>query len=138
MGHVTAEPSGIIEDSAIIAAGDPIKVPSETETASEKPGNQRHCLQSSVLFYTSGSLRCPRIGTVDSSGAGRSLSDLKKFYLGTWPSYLTDLLSLRHVEAVGARIIVRSSPFIASNLMLGLTFMAQWGKTLSLSCMLRI
>jgi len=31
------------------------------------------------------------------------------FSLGTWPSYLTDLLSLRLVGALGARIKVRSS-----------------------------
>jgi len=31
------------------------------------------------------------------------------FYSSTWPSYLTDLLSLRLVEGVGARNYVRSS-----------------------------
>jgi len=31
------------------------------------------------------------------------------FYLSTWPSYLTDLLNLRHVGAVGARNYDRSS-----------------------------
>jgi len=32
-----------------------------------------------------------------------------KFYLGLWPSHLMDLLSLRLVGAVGARINVRGS-----------------------------
>ena len=34
---------------------------------------------------------------------------LFKNYLGTWPSYLTNLLSLRLVGAVGTRINVRNS-----------------------------
>ena len=45
----------------------------------------------------------------DKSESHRSLMSFLKFYSGTWPSHLTDVLSPRLVGLVEARIIVRSS-----------------------------